>query len=74
MSNGPNYRWMQEGEIKNGRLAMIAMIGFVSQHVAYPGKGPVDNLIDHIQDPTRVTFATNGISVPHYIEHATYAL
>jgi len=51
-------------EIKNGRLAMIALVGFVAQYKA-TGKGPIENLVDHITDPYHVTFATNGVSVPH---------
>ena len=27
-------------------------------------QGPIDNLIDHINNPTSVTFATNGVSLP----------
>lgn len=51
-------------EVKNGRLAMIAFLGFVVQHYAYPGKGPIDNLFDHIAAPFTTTFATNGVSLP----------
>jgi len=27
-------------------------------------QGPIDNLVDHVNNPTRVTFATNGVSLP----------
>ncbi len=41
--------------------------GFIAQHHA-TGKSPIDNLIDHVSNPTKVTFATNGVSVPHFTE------
>lgn len=37
-------------EIKNGRLAMIAWLGFYFQ-AALTGKGPMQNLLDFISDP-----------------------
>lgn len=54
---------MKQKEIKNGRLAMLACVGFVSQHAA-TGKGPIDNLFDHMASPGMVNFATNGVSIP----------
>lgn len=50
-------------EVKNGRLAMFAFVGFVSQYAATK-TGPVANLVDHIADPFGVNFATNGVSLP----------
>lgn len=50
-------------EIKNGRLAMMAFLGFVAQHAAVGGT-PLTNLSAHLADPWNVTFASNGVSVP----------
>ena len=44
---------MKQKEIKNGRLAMLACVGFLSQHFA-TGKGPMDNLTDHMANPAMV--------------------
>jgi len=62
--NADLLRKYKENEIKNGRLAMVALVGFVFQHLAYPGTGPVENLAAHVADPYHVTFATNGVSLP----------
>jgi len=54
---------LQLKEIKNGRLAMLAFLGFVAQHAAVGGT-PLSNLSAHLADPLNVTFASNGVSVP----------
>ena len=50
-------------EIKNGRLAMVAFAGFVSQYIA-TGKGPIQCLTDHLANPWANNFTTNGVSIP----------
>ena len=50
-------------EIKNGRLAMVAFVGFIAQHSA-TGKGPLAALSEHLASPFTANFANNGVSVP----------
>jgi light-harvesting complex I chlorophyll a/b binding protein 1 len=50
-------------EIKNGRLAMLATLGFLAQHAA-TGAGPLEALSSHVASPWSSNFATNGVSLP----------
>lgn len=33
-------------------------------YVENAGKGPIDNLIDHLANPAAINFTTNGVSLP----------
>jgi light-harvesting complex I chlorophyll a/b binding protein 5 len=65
-SKGGNFDEYKVKEIKNGRLAMVAFLGFVAQAAA-TGKGPLDNLFTHLANPTLNNFTTNGVSLPFKI-------
>jgi light-harvesting complex I chlorophyll a/b binding protein 1 len=64
MSKG-NLAEMQLKEIKNGRLAMIACMGFFSQG-AVTHEGPLAALAKHLADPWNANCATNNISIPPF--------
>eukprot|EP00798_Chlamydomonas_sp_ICE-L_P012963 gene12963-5366_t len=63
MGKGANLEEMKLKEIKNGRLAMVAMVGFFAQHAA-TAKSPLEALGEHLGNPWGANFGTNGISIP----------
>ncbi|KAK6930818.1 Chlorophyll A-B binding protein, partial [Dillenia turbinata] len=55
-------------EIKNGRLAMLAVMGAWFQHV-YTGTGPIDNLFAHLADPGHATIFAVSAAHPNTHKH-----
>jgi len=57
-SKGDGFKSWQYKEVVNGRLAMLAFMGFVVAGQA-TGKGPIDALITHVTDPFSNNIGTN---------------
>ena len=64
MSKDPKaFAVAQVKEIKNGRLAMLACLGFAGQ-AASTGTSPLANLAAHLADPFHVNVGSNAVALP----------
>jgi light-harvesting complex I chlorophyll a/b binding protein 1 len=62
MSKGDGFAKMKAKEIANGRLAMMAMLGFYAQ--TSTGSTPLANWAAHVADPWHMNVAVNAKALP----------
>lgn len=58
------YELMRVREIKNGRLAMVAWLGFAAQ-AALTRRGPLENLLSFVEDPLNNNVLHNDVFLHH---------
>merc|ERR1711897_124760 len=60
-------------EVKNARLAMVAMFGFAGQAACTPGVGPIQNLTDHLANPFGCNIITNVLTIQDHLADPGFA-